>query len=150
MLGFAGATAVVASVTGRLVDRHGAAPVSLVGAVLAVVSTVPFVFLPVDAPVAVVEILLVGYGSAVVLVGMPAGIAAYKTVRPDQLSDATTQVNILQRVGGALGGAVFAVLVAARLPDTDSAFHVGFLAVSVGAVGSLGAALLMSRAAAGS
>jgi len=113
--------------------------------VLAVVSTVPFVFLPVDAPVAVVQPLLVGYGAAVVLVGMPTGIAAYKSVAPGRLSDATTQVNILQRVGGSLGGAVFAVLIATRLPDTAAAIQAGFLAVGIGATGALGAALLVLR-----
>jgi MFS family permease len=146
LLGFAGASAVVAPFTGRAVDRFGAAPVSLTGAALAVVSTAPFVVLPVTAPVAVVQPLLAVYGAAVVLVGMPTGIAAYQTVAPDQLSDATTQVNILQRVGGSLGGAVFAVLVAARLPDADAAFQVGFLAVGVGALGALGTALLLLRA----
>ncbi|WP_052372653.1 DHA2 family efflux MFS transporter permease subunit [Amycolatopsis taiwanensis] len=146
LLGFAGATAVVAPFTGRAIDRYGAAPVSFAGAVLAVVSTAPFVFLPVDTPGALVQLLLVGYGGAVVLVGMPTSIAAYKTVRPDQLSDATTQVNILARVGGALGGSVFAVLIAARLPDLDAAFRTGFLAVCIGALGALGAALLIQRA----
>ncbi|MEU6646769.1 hypothetical protein ABZ863_30090 [Saccharomonospora sp. NPDC046836] len=146
LLGFAGTTAAVAPLTGRAVDRYGAAPVSLVGAVLAVVGTAPFVFLPVNAPVAVVQLLLADYGAAVALVGMPTGIAAYKTVEPKQLSDTTTQLNILQRVGGSLGGAVFAVLVATRLPDTDAAFHVGFFALSIGALGALGAALLIARA----
>jgi hypothetical protein len=146
LLGFAGASAAVAPFTGRAVDRFGAAPVSLLGAVLAVVSTAPFVFLPANAPMAVVQPLLVVYGAAVVLVGMPTGIAAYKTVAPGQLSDATTQINILQRVGGSLGGAVFAVLVATRLPDTTAAFEVGFLAVGIGAIGALGAALLLLRA----
>ena len=146
LLGFAGASAAVAPLTGRAIDRFGPAPVSLLGAVLAVVSTAPFVFLPVDAPVAVVQPLLVVYGAAVVLVGMPTGIAAYKTVAPDQLSDATAQVNILQRVGGSLGGAVFVVLVASRLPNAESAFKIGFLAVSVGALGAVGTALLILRA----
>lgn len=148
LLGFAGASAAVAPLTGRAVDRFGPAPVSLVGAVLAVVSTAPFLVLPVEAPVAVVQSLLVVYGAAVVLVGMPTSISAYKTVAPEQLSHATTQVNILQRVGGSRGGAVFAVLVASRLPDTDAAFKVGFLAVSIGALGTVGAALLILRATA--
>ncbi|TDP96502.1 DHA2 family efflux MFS transporter permease subunit [Labedaea rhizosphaerae] len=146
MLGFAGATAAVAPFTGRAVDRHGAAPVSLVGATLAVLTAAPFAWLPVDAPIIVVELLLAGFGGAVALAAMPTGIAAYKAVRPDQLADATTQVNILQRVGGSLGGAVFAVLIAARLPDANAAFHTGFLALGVGALGALGGALLIHRA----
>lgn len=145
LLGFAGA-GTAAPLTGRAVDRFGPAPVSLVGGVLAVLGTVPFVFVPAGVPVAVVQPLLVVYGAAVVLVGMPPGISAYQTVAPDQLSDATAQVNILQRVGGSLGGAVFVVLVAADLPNADAAFKVGFLAVSIGALGAVGAALLIMRA----
>ncbi|MFE3171699.1 DHA2 family efflux MFS transporter permease subunit [Amycolatopsis sp. NPDC059090] len=146
LLGFAGATAAIAPVTGRAVDRYGAAPVALVGAALAVVSTVPFAFLSVDAPSVVVQVLLAGYGASVALVSMPMGIAAYKTVEPSRLPDAAAQVTILLRVGGSLGGAVFAVLIAGRLPDADAAFRLGFGAISVGAVGALGTALLVARA----
>ncbi|MCG3756608.1 MULTISPECIES: DHA2 family efflux MFS transporter permease subunit [unclassified Amycolatopsis] len=146
LLGFAGATAAIAPVTGRAVDRYGAAPVALVGAVLAVVCTVPFAFLPVDAPGVLVQILLAGYGASVALVSMPMGIAAYKTVEPSRLPDAAAQVTILLRVGGSLGGAVFAVLIAGRLPDVDAAFRLGFAAISVGAVGALGTAWMVRRA----
>jgi hypothetical protein len=68
-----------------------------------------------------------------------------KTVGATQLPDATTQINILQRVGGSLGGAVFAVLIANRLPRADIAFHPAFLAVCIGAAGAFVAALLMYR-----
>ncbi len=36
--------------------------------------------------------------------------AAFASLRPDQLSDATPQLNVLQRVGGAIGTAVLAVV----------------------------------------
>ena len=41
---------------------------------------------------------------------MPAMTAAFAALRPDQLSDATPQMNVLQRVGGAIGTAVLAVV----------------------------------------
>ena len=41
---------------------------------------------------------------------MPAMTAAFASMRPDQLSDATPQMNVLQRVGGAIGTAVLAVV----------------------------------------
>jgi len=145
LLGFAGATAAIAPATGRAVDRYGAAPVALTGAVLAVASTVPFAFLPADAPVVVVQLLLAGYGASVALVSMPMGIAAYKTVASERLPDAAAQVTILLRLGGALGGAVFTVLIAGRLPDLDTAFRWGFGAISIGALGTLGTALLVAR-----
>ncbi|WP_020657536.1 DHA2 family efflux MFS transporter permease subunit [Amycolatopsis benzoatilytica] len=147
LLGFAGATAAAAPFTGRAVDRYGTAPVALAGAVLAVASTMPFAFLPANAPMAVVQLLLAGYGASVALVSMPMGIAAYKTVSPAKLPDAAAQVTILLRLGGSLGGAAFTVLIANHLPDVAAAFRLGFLAVSVGAGGALAAAWLVARAA---
>ena len=41
---------------------------------------------------------------------MPAMSAAFAALRPDQLSDATPQLNVLQRIGGAIGTAVLAVV----------------------------------------
>jgi threonine dehydrogenase-like Zn-dependent dehydrogenase len=51
--------------------------------------------------------------------------------RRDQLPDATTVVNILQRVGGAVGGALFAVVLSQALPGgAVSAFRSAFWWVS--------------------
>jgi hypothetical protein len=36
--------------------------------------------------------------------------AAFASLRPEQLSDATPQLNVLQRIGGAIGTAVLAVV----------------------------------------
>ena len=44
---------------------------------------------------------------------MPAMTAAFASLRPEQLSDATPQLNVLQRIGGAIGMAVLAVVLAA-------------------------------------
>ena len=69
---------------------------------------------------------------------MPPGIAAYKTVHAEQLPDATTQVNILQRIGGALGAALFAVILGRGLPDDAlSAFHTTFWWLSGASIVSL-------------
>jgi len=145
LLGVAGATAVIAPLTGKWIDRYGPAPVSLIGSVVAIVTTAPFVFMPVDAPIWATQALLIGYGAAVSLVAMPAGIAAYKAVSTDELPDAITQVNILQRVGGSLGGAVCAVLIAARLPNAQNSFHASFGALLVGSFGALAGAILILR-----
>jgi uncharacterized membrane protein len=41
---------------------------------------------------------------------MPAMTAAFASMRPDQLSDATPQLNVVMRFGGAIGTAVLAVV----------------------------------------
>ncbi|HEY1700672.1 MAG TPA: DHA2 family efflux MFS transporter permease subunit [Trebonia sp.] len=112
LLGLAGATAAVLPLTGRLVDRHGGGRIATIGAALALTSIVPFAILPTTTSPVAVHALLAVLGVAIAFAAVPPGIVAYKTVTPDQLADATTTVNIVQRVGGALGGALFALVLA--------------------------------------
>ncbi|WP_253194120.1 DHA2 family efflux MFS transporter permease subunit [Gordonia sp. i37] len=131
LLGAALATAVCAPFTGRWIDRYGPGPVALAGGFLAMVGSGALTVLPTTAPLVVVQPLLVVFGAAVSLTAMPAGVAAYKAVRTDQLPDGVTQVNVLQRVGGSFGGAIFAVLIATRVADPQNAFQVAFGALLV-------------------
>ncbi|WP_234356384.1 DHA2 family efflux MFS transporter permease subunit [Blastococcus sp. Marseille-P5729] len=145
LFGVASATVVFAPLTGRWVDRYGPARISLIGAVLAIATTAPFVALPVHASSWIIQPLLIAYGAAVAMVATPANVAAYKAVKATQLPDAITQVNIIQRVAGSLGGAICAVLIASRLPDTTDAFRVAFTALTICAVGALLGAILIYR-----
>ena len=120
-------TALLLPVSGRLVDRFGGGPVCVAGSLAAVATTVPFGLLETDADPRLVQGLLLVRGMAIALAAMPATTAAYKAVTSAQLPDATTQVNILLRLGGALGGSVFAVILAGQLPDgADAAFQTSF------------------------
>lgn len=145
LLGVAGATVVFAPLAGRWIDRYGPAKVSLIGSTIAVATTGPFIALPIDASGWIVQPLLTVYGAAVAMVATPANVAAYKAVIADQLPDAITQVNIVQRIGGSLGGAICAVLIASRLPNTTAAFHTAFAALTICAVGALAGATLIHR-----
>jgi EmrB/QacA subfamily drug resistance transporter len=140
-------TAAALPLTGRLVDRYGGGLVSTLGGVATVVTTAPFTVLPLDVSEPTVQALLLVRGAALAFAVMPAGVAAYKAVTETQLPDATAQVNILQRLGGALGGAVFAVVVASRLTDgPDVAFHTAFAWLTGASVLGLVTALLLLRA----
>lgn len=97
---------------GRLCDRHGGGVVAMWGTAAAVLTTVPFVAVDASTSWVVVQLLLFVRGLAIGFAAVPPTVAAYAAVSSDDLPDATTQVNILQRVGGALGGAVFAVIIA--------------------------------------
>ncbi|AXB48012.1 DHA2 family efflux MFS transporter permease subunit [Amycolatopsis albispora] len=107
---------------GALTDRHGAGLVTLAGAVLLVVTTLPFLL---PLPVPVLTALLVVRGAALALAQLPATTAAYASVTADRLGDATTLVNIVQRAGGAIGAAGIAVLL------TQSGYGWGFGALAV-------------------
>lgn len=144
-LAIAGATAVMAPATGRWIDRYGAAPVSMTGAVLAVATTAPLVFLPIDTPLVMVLPLLVLYGAAVALLAMPTTVGAYKALTSRQLPDGVTLVNITQRLGGSIGAALCAVAISTRLPDSENAFHAAFAALLLAAGGTLVGAITMHR-----
>ena len=51
-----------------------------------------------------------GQGVGIGFAFVPAMSAAFASLRPEQLSDATPQLNVLQRIGGAIGTAVLAVV----------------------------------------
>ncbi|WP_051799016.1 MFS transporter [Catenuloplanes japonicus] len=102
-------------IAGRLVDRHGAGPVVVAGAVLTGVPTTAFAL---DLDGVTLQALLVLRGAATALVMVAGTTGAYAAVSPAQLPDGTTQVSILSRVGGAAGAAVCAVSVASGFPVT--------------------------------
>lgn len=140
-------TALVLPLSGRLVDRFGGGVVALCGGLALVATTAPFALLTPDVDGLVVPGLLLLRGAALAVAVTPATIAAYQAVAPAQLPDATTQVNILQRLGGALGGTVFAVVLAGALPHgVASAFHTAFWWLTAASVLGLGAAGALTAA----
>jgi EmrB/QacA subfamily drug resistance transporter len=147
LLGLGLGTAVALPFVGRGVDRLGGGVVATAGAAACVVATVPFAVLPPGTDPVLVQALLAFLGAAMAFAVVPSGIAAYKTVAPPQLGDATTIVNIVQRVGGALGSALFAVIVAGGLADgPHEAFRPAFWAVVAAAVLTLAAAVRLLTA----
>ncbi len=138
LLSLGAGTALVLPLSGRLTDRYGGGVVSVWGTLLSVAALIPFAFLSAGANPILLQGLLVLLGMATALAAVPPGIAAYKTVHAEQLPDATTQVNILQRIGGALGAALFAVILGRGLPDDAlSAFHTTFWWLSGASIVSL-------------
>ncbi|HEY4460611.1 MAG TPA: DHA2 family efflux MFS transporter permease subunit, partial [Pseudonocardiaceae bacterium] len=105
-------TGIAVPVAGRLTDRYGGGLIALFGSGCALAATIPFAFLGADANPVLIEILLAGFGMAIGFIAVPPGIAAFTAVRSDQLPDATTQISIVQRVSGAIGGALLTVVLA--------------------------------------
>jgi len=104
-------SALALPVGGTLTDRFGAGRVTLAGGVALLVSTLPFL-LPTPLPAAWLAPLLVLRGIGMALGQMPAMTAAYASARKEEMGDATTLVNIVQRVGGAVGAVAVVVLLA--------------------------------------
>lgn len=102
-------SAVALPVAGSLTDRYGAGPVSLTGAGLLLISTIPFLF-PAALSDSVLAVALVARGVGLALAQMPAVTAAYTAAPTHEMGDATTLVNIVQRVGGAIGAVCIVII----------------------------------------
>ena len=118
-------TSVSVPFAGRFTDRYGGGRIALLGSSCALATTIPFAFLGAGANPVLLEGLLLLFGMAIGFVAVPPSIAAFKAVRTDQLPDATTQISIVQRLGGAVGAALFAIVVADNQANGQlRAFHV--------------------------
>jgi EmrB/QacA subfamily drug resistance transporter len=97
-------------IAGRLTDRFGGGRIALVGVSVLCLSTLPLAFVGANTSIVGLSALLVVRGVSIGLSFMPAMTAAFASMRPDQLSDATPQINVLMRLGSAIGVAVLAVV----------------------------------------
>jgi EmrB/QacA subfamily drug resistance transporter len=97
-------------VAGRLTDRFGGGRVALFGVSVLCLSTVPLAFVGATTTILGISAVLLVRGIGIGFSFMPAMTAAFASLRPEQLSDATPQLNVLQRIGGAIGTAVLAVV----------------------------------------
>jgi EmrB/QacA subfamily drug resistance transporter len=100
----------VMPMTGRLTERFGGGRVAIVGVLLLSLTTVPLAFVAASTSIASISLVLLARGVGIGLAFVPAMSAAFASLRPEQLSDATPQLNVLQRIGGAIGTAVLAVV----------------------------------------
>jgi EmrB/QacA subfamily drug resistance transporter len=94
----------------RAAERFGGGRVALLGVSVLCLTTLPLAFVSVHSSILLISLVLLVRGSSIGLSFMPAMTVAYASLRRDQISDATPQMNVLQRVGGAIGTAILAVV----------------------------------------
>jgi EmrB/QacA subfamily drug resistance transporter len=102
--------AMVMPIAGKLTDRVGGGPLALLGVLLTAVATIPFALIGAHTSILSLCIWMLVRGFGIGFAFMPAMSAAFAALRRDELSDATPQLNVLQRVGGSIGIAVMAVV----------------------------------------
>jgi EmrB/QacA subfamily drug resistance transporter len=107
----------------RLTERFGGGRVAISGVLLLCVSTLPLVFVGAHTSILLISLTLVVRGVSIGLSFMPAMIVSYAALRRDQISDATPQLNVLQRVGGAIGTAILAVVLQRGTDHASSVAH---------------------------
>ncbi len=102
--------AVAMVLSARVTERLGGGLTSLIGGLITIVATVPFVLIDAHTSYWTISGAMVLRGFGIGMSMMPSMTAAYAVLRPDQVNDATPQLNVLQRVGGSIGTAILAVV----------------------------------------
>ncbi|MFI4978017.1 MAG: DHA2 family efflux MFS transporter permease subunit [Solirubrobacterales bacterium] len=113
----------VMPLAGRLSERFGGGRVALAGVSILCLGTIPLAFVGASTSVVSISLVLVLRGVGIGLSFMPAMTAAFASLRTEQLSDATPQLNVLQRIGGAIGTAVLAVVLQRASGHAPSTAH---------------------------
>jgi EmrB/QacA subfamily drug resistance transporter len=109
--------AVAMNVGGRLTDRYGGGRVIPYGLVCIALGTLPFALVSPDTPYWLLGLGLVFRGFGLGGSMMPAMAAAYATLERHEVPRATPMLNVLQRVGGSLGVAIFTVILENGIDD---------------------------------
>jgi EmrB/QacA subfamily drug resistance transporter len=94
----------------RFTQRFGGGRVAIGGVLILSLASIPLAFVGSNTSIAFISVILLLRGAGIGFSFMPAMTAAFAALRPEQLSDATPQLNVVQRVGGAIGTAVLAVV----------------------------------------
>jgi EmrB/QacA subfamily drug resistance transporter len=111
-------------IAGRLTDELGARIVVPTGVLIALVGTAAFTQVGAETSYAVLAVALfvigLGLGSTIV----PSMAVAYQGVPRESVADATSTINVIQRVAGSVGTALLAVVlqrsIAGNLPGVES------------------------------
>jgi EmrB/QacA subfamily drug resistance transporter len=102
--------AIAMPLAGRAADRIGGGRVAVAGLLATLVATVPFVLIGAHTSHWLIGAAMIGRGLGVGMTMMPAMSAAYAALTPDDIANATPQLNVIQRVGGSVGTALLTVV----------------------------------------
>ncbi len=131
----------VMPMTGRLTERFGGGRVAIVGVTILSLTTLPLAFVGASTSILSLSVVLALRGIGIGIAFVPAMSAAFASMRPEQLSDATPQLNVLQRIGGAIGTAMLAVVLQRASAGAHTATHLAH-AFDKAYWGSVGIAVL--------
>jgi EmrB/QacA subfamily drug resistance transporter len=125
--------AVAMPIAGRGVDRIGPGRIVIAGLVVVLAATFAFTQVTATSSFTILSVALFFRGVGLGMTMMPAMSAAYQVLDRAAVPRATTTLNILNRVGGALGTAILAVLLQGNIESALTGL------VPAGAAGSAGA-----------
>jgi EmrB/QacA subfamily drug resistance transporter len=109
--------AIAMFLSGRVTERLGGGLTSLIGGTITILATIPFVLIEANTSFVLISAAMIVRGFGIGMSMMPSMTAAYAVLRPDQINDATPQLNVLQRVGGSIGTAILTVVLQSGISD---------------------------------
>ena len=101
--------------SGRLTDRIGGGPVVTAGLLVLMIGTLPFALVTGSTPYWLLLIALFIRGIGLGFTVMPTMASAYALLDHHEVPRATPMLNVLQRIGGAIGVAVLAVILQTQI-----------------------------------
>ena len=107
--------AITMPLAAKMTERYGGGPVALVGVIATALMTIPFALIGAHTSVAFLCVVMVLRGAGMGASFMPAMTAAFAALDRSQVSHATPQLNVLNRVGGSIGTTILAVVLANAL-----------------------------------
>jgi EmrB/QacA subfamily drug resistance transporter len=109
------AAMVAMPIAGKLTDMRGPRTLVLVGVAATVLGTIAFTQVSADSSQVLLAVSLVPRGIGMGFIMAPLMAAAYRTLSTEAVARATPTMNIVMRIGGAVGTAVFAVVLQHQL-----------------------------------
>jgi EmrB/QacA subfamily drug resistance transporter len=131
--------------SGRIVDRSGAGRVVPFGVVLVIVGTLAYTQVGLHTNEGFLAGALFVRGIGMGFSMMPTMSAAYSMLERHQVPRATTMLNIVQRVGGSLGTALYAVVLQRSIAGRFPGAHTGGIAQFAGGVPNADAGQLVAQ-----
>lgn len=102
--------ALVMPFAGRLADRYGGGRLAVGGVIFTTIFTLPLALVGAHTSIPYLLATMFVRGAGIGFAFIPTMTAAYASLKRSELSDATPQTAVLQRVGGSIGTAVLAVV----------------------------------------
>ena len=139
-------------IAGKLTDRWGGGGLTLFGVTLTTIATVPFALIGAHTSIVWLSFAMLIRGVGIGFAFMPSMAAAFASLERSELPDATPQLNVLQRVGGSIGTALFAVVLqralvgAHTLQAAAHAYGTAFWASTAVSAVAIVPALILMRA----
>ena len=113
--------AIMMPLASRLTQRYGGGPVALGGVLITAVTTIPFALITAHTSVMFLCVAMVFRGVGMGASFMPAMTAAFAVLDRSEVSHATPQLNVINRVGGSIGTTVLAVVLERSLVHAHTA-----------------------------